>query len=304
MLGVLLLNTKYLRLFLNICEEKSIRKAAVSNFISPQGLSRIIKSMEEELKVMLFHRKHDGMELTEYGEVLKRYSEKILINMDSLEFELQDLKGKYSGNLNIACTYGVASAISPDFIINYKKINSKVNLNIKECPDLPVENEVYQGEASVGFTIGPVDTSKFDAILLDSRKLCLIVSKKNPLSKKDIVKFSDLKNEKLILISSEFKTYHNIIERCKKNGFDPTVELEVSEISLVHKFSALNYGCGVTVDYVVNDFKSDDVVALPIDDDTLKWEIYLITKKDAYLPRIAREFINNIKFNMKNNTEL
>lgn len=288
------MNTKNLIYFLQICKDKSLRKAAESKYITPQGLSRMIKSMEDDLQVKLFNRKHDGMELTEYGKVVKKYSQKILNNIDSMTKELEDLKRQNRIDLNIACTYGVASAISPDFLIEYRNSHPEINLNVMEAPDIQIENAISSGESTIGFTIGPVDTDLFDAVLIKTQDLRVLINKSNKISNKDSVSFDDLCKEKFILVNKNFKTYHNVSNRCINAGYEPNIALEVSEISLIHKYVSLNYGIGVTVDYVIEDIKYDNIVDLPFEDETLKWQIYLIAKKGSYLPRVAKDFITYI----------
>lgn len=289
------MDTKKLSSFLQVCKDKSLRKAAESKYITPQGLSRIIKSMEDELQVTLFYRNHDGMELTEYGKIVKKHGENILSIFNSMDNELECLKNTNDGDLGISCAYGVASALSPDFLLEYKKLYPKVCLSIIEKPDLFIEKSVYNGKSLIGFTISPVDNKRFNATLIKTHNLSLLVNKQNKLSQKKTVSISDLRNEKLILVNESFNTYHNIIDRCKDAGFTPNIELKVSEISMVHKFTSLNYGVGITVDYVIDDIKYDNVISIPFEDENIKWQIYLITKKGTYLPHIANDFINFIK---------
>ena len=50
------MDTKEIRSFRLVYEERSINKAAEQLFITPQGLSRIIHNLEEELQITLFER--------------------------------------------------------------------------------------------------------------------------------------------------------------------------------------------------------------------------------------------------------
>jgi len=64
---------------------------------------------------------------------------------------------------------------------------------------------------------------------------------------------------------------------------------------MAHKFCNLNYGISVTVDYIMQDIQFDNVYALPFEDESCTWEIYMITKKDAYLPHTVKNFIDYVK---------
>lgn len=55
------MDTKDLRCFRHVYEERSINQAAKQLFITPQGLSRIIAKLEGELQTELFKRTPMGM---------------------------------------------------------------------------------------------------------------------------------------------------------------------------------------------------------------------------------------------------
>lgn len=62
------MDTKDLRCFRLVYEERSINQAARHLFITPQGLSRIISRLEEELHTLLFERTSSGMIPTKTGD--------------------------------------------------------------------------------------------------------------------------------------------------------------------------------------------------------------------------------------------
>ena len=55
------MDTKDLRCFRLVYEERSINQAARHLFITPQGLSRIISRLESELHTCIFKRTSSGM---------------------------------------------------------------------------------------------------------------------------------------------------------------------------------------------------------------------------------------------------
>ena len=60
---------KTLEYYRKIYEKRSIRQAAAELYISPQGLSRTLYALEEELQVRLFERSVKGLEPTRAGEL-------------------------------------------------------------------------------------------------------------------------------------------------------------------------------------------------------------------------------------------
>ena len=69
---------KSLEYLLALERHGTINKAAESSYISQQGMSRVMDSMERELGVTLFVRSHSGIALTEEGATLCRYAQEIV----------------------------------------------------------------------------------------------------------------------------------------------------------------------------------------------------------------------------------
>ena len=75
---------KDLKYFVEIAELKSMRKAAVSLYISQPNLTRAIHGLEKELGGDLFIRSNRGVELTTLGEGFYFYAQSILQQMNEI----------------------------------------------------------------------------------------------------------------------------------------------------------------------------------------------------------------------------
>lgn len=75
------MDTKDIRSFRLVYEERSVNQAAKQLFITPQGLSRIIHKLEEELQIVLFERTKGGMVPTECGGLFLRTESGIIISI-------------------------------------------------------------------------------------------------------------------------------------------------------------------------------------------------------------------------------
>ena len=62
------MNIQQLQLFSDVVRFGSVNKAAQANYTSPSTLSRSIRELEKATHIVLFHRRHDGMQLTHQGE--------------------------------------------------------------------------------------------------------------------------------------------------------------------------------------------------------------------------------------------
>lgn len=76
---------KHIEFFLACVECGSLGKAAQQLYTSQPNVSKVIREMEEELKVSLFERTPRGLRLTEVGHEIYEYAQNVSLNMKLLQ---------------------------------------------------------------------------------------------------------------------------------------------------------------------------------------------------------------------------
>ncbi|MGL6201412.1 MAG: LysR family transcriptional regulator [Lachnospiraceae bacterium] len=288
------MNIKDLYYLQQVITCNSIRKAANALYITPQGLSKSIRNLETELGYKLLERTPYGVEATPHGLIVLKHAEPILNRMKNMEDELDNVHEILDGRINIACAYGITSALELPYLMEFKKTHPNIEININEEPDLIVEELVRSEKVQLGFTIGPVNDDEFKSQLIRHHKLKLLVNTKNGLSNKRSVCFKELNKEAFILVNEKFKTHHTILQNCKAAGFQPNIVTDIAEISMAHKYCHQNLGIGVTVDYVLDDIKFDNVIPIDFDNDNCNWDIYIISRREEQPSPAEQLFIDYV----------
>ncbi|GLB31522.1 LysR family transcriptional regulator [Lacrimispora amygdalina] len=288
---------EHIKYFLEICNCKSISKASKNLYLSQQALSSAVKRIETDLGVELFIRNQSGMILTPYGESFKERAIKIIQHMESISSDFEQIRKKEQQILNIAMSFGVISALPEGYINNFKLLHPDIILNITEYQDLPCEEAILNEHEDIGFNIAPIDETSFDCQTILKNRMCILVSKDNPLSQNVEIDFHQLKNEEFLLLNNNFKLRHNFVKKCKEAGFNPKISLETMELILIHNFSRLNKGIGVGVHFIGMDIA--DVKAIPFKNPDCTWEVCVIIKKNRPLTPAMKcflDYINNQKY--------
>lgn len=99
-----------LKTFLVVAREGHLTRAAERLHISQPAVSAQIKSLEQELGVTLFQRKHSGVQLTKAARTLLPQAEKVLAAATELMSQAKRLTGRVVGRL----TLGII--LNPEFI--------------------------------------------------------------------------------------------------------------------------------------------------------------------------------------------
>lgn len=104
------MNIRELEYYKMVCQQKSITKAAHTLYMTPQGLSKIIKNIENELEATLLNRTSSGITLTKSGEYLYEHLEDFLVPYHHICSKIRCIEQRFlQGEGNVAFTVGDSS---------------------------------------------------------------------------------------------------------------------------------------------------------------------------------------------------
>lgn len=274
------MNIKDLNTFITVAENKNLTRASKLLYMTPQGVSKIIKNLESESDCELFLRTGNGMELSECGQHFFEYAKKANSEYHKMRQELLWIKQKERGVVDLLSAFGILRLITPECLRDFKEKYPEIEFHYRECPDKQIERWFQAGEGNVAFSLAPCDEALYDVLELESFPVKLLVNKAHPLSRKSSVIIEDLKDEPLYIESSEFKIHDRIVGKCQEAGFKPNIIFETSGFSLCHKMVRENKGISVTVDFVSDDMGHSNMVLIPFSDDNYEWKICMLTRKN------------------------
>ena len=267
-----------LMFFEEACRSGSLSRAAGKLFISQQGLSAAISSLEKELGCPLLVRGPKGVTPTEDGRFLLSQADVIL--------EADRACTRYFAArrpvqvLRIACAFGALSEFADAALSRFTEQNPIIRLEITEYTDNLCDDAVRSGVADVGLSVLPVDTAQFSAVPLFSSKMCLLVHRSNPLAEKAAVSLAELDGVKMVIPDGSFKSPAVFLDHCAALGVQPDIRRRVGEIFTVHRLvlSHPTY-VGLSVVSVIQSDNNPDLVLLPFADHTQDWVVCLIRRK-------------------------
>lgn len=129
------MNDKQIEIFLAVHRFSNCTQAAESMFMSQSAISKSIKSLEEELKCLLFNRINGKMVLTEAGQLMKDFSVDFLTRKKKLFADISCLTADEArpafniGGIPCTCEYDVMNIITsfqlnvPGYKVEYFEAN-------------------------------------------------------------------------------------------------------------------------------------------------------------------------------------
>lgn len=187
-----------LHYFKTVCQEGSFARAAEVLYLSPQGLSKAIHKLEDELGAPLFTSTAGGIAMTEYGRLLRARADEYLVRHQSILNEMRALREGAARALTIGIQAGFSEGLGPDFLLNFILQNPDLAVQVRSFPHSRLAPAMRQPDIPVWVMPGGYDESLFDPLYEHTEKLFLLVSEDHPLARQDRVTLDDLRPYPLI----------------------------------------------------------------------------------------------------------
>lgn len=278
-----------------ICSKGSLNKAAKALFITPQGLSRVLKNLETELDCTLVNRIASGLEVTESGKCLLEYARKVTAEYDRMKERIESIQERAYGSVELLMAYDVIRLLGTDCFADFQTMNSQISVTCWEYPDRIAERMLAENQGNVGISIGPFAGELFHIQPLMKCRLYLIVYEGHPLSDKAQVTVEDLKEEPLYMENSSFKINEFVQRQCWLKGFEPNIVFEASSFDICYKMCRMKKGISVVLDFVHEDMKTDGLVRIPFAEPNMEMEIALLIPKNRPREHAVETFCSYLK---------
>ena len=288
------MNKRNLEYFLKVYDLKSISRAAEELFISPQGLSKTISRLEDELDVELFKHKSNRIIPTAEAANLAAHAKSILLEYDLIENHLFKT-GRSKKPAKIACSYDVPQMIPTEFFVRFDESNPDLRMQIREYPENMILERLDKSKVEVAIVSGPLDEIDYDIIPIFTVPYCLVINKDHPLAKREAIRLEDLDDEPLAVKDIQSRISAMQILEFSKHESSPDYILESSDAHLIHAMAESGTAIAVTLTYLANKIKSDAVVVRPFEDDIFTKTIYLVKKKNYVMSYEGEQLYESIR---------
>ena len=280
---------RQLKYFVKVAELLSFSKAAKALYITQSTLSQQIKQLEDELDMALFFRNNHKVTLTEAGETFLEGAKKTLAEADDNKAKIMDLALGHRGVLNIGVTYSFGSILT-ETVLAFKKEFPDVQLNICYRNVMELMELVSDGE--LDFALSFRSSEKYESVeshILFDNKLCIVVREDHPLTRKSIVRLSDLEDFEVILPSIGLQARNAFDTIIAERNLNLKVAIEANEVNTILNLLRKSNYITVLSETVV--LEHSGLVTVEIDDAECSMEGCLHFCANRYRKRSTEEFI-------------
>lgn len=290
------MNLEQLRNFACVYDAKSILKASESLFITQQGLSKSIRSLEKQVGTALFIRTHAGVIPTAAADSIIGNAKTILAEQRDMEAKLRELT---------AGREDVVTVSSNNMMLQVFPIGTKVKIESTapnaawiyyERTEREIIADVREGKCDFAFSSNPPDETGLYVRKIVTFPLYAMVHASNPLSRKRVLHLTDLEGEDIVAFTADWNLRATLTDYLEEKGFSYRYS-EYGAQDAIHLYTLVNnkLGVGIVPSLLMKYLPASPKVKYVPFDEKIVWALSVFAKEDSpkrgLVDRVADAFV-------------
>ncbi|MCB1857263.1 MAG: LysR family transcriptional regulator [Gammaproteobacteria bacterium] len=181
-----------LQVFFTVARLLSFTKAAESLHMTQPAVTFQVRQLEEYFNTRLFDRTHNRISLTEAGNRVYAYADKIFVLYNEMENAVREMTGEVTGSLTIGASTTIAEYMLPSLLGNFKKRYPDIGIHLKVSNTEGIVSMVENNTIDLGVVEAPVANKNLVVERCRADHLVAIVPPDHPEAQRETLTYEDL----------------------------------------------------------------------------------------------------------------
>jgi LysR family transcriptional regulator, carnitine catabolism transcriptional activator len=281
--------SRQLRAFVLVAQHHNFTRAAEALFITPSGLSVLIRELEHQLGFRLFDRTTRHVALTAHGSQLLAVARRSLQELDTAMSRIAETVRETSDTLSVGAGLLHAANIFPTAIREFRSRRPDVRIRLFDADSTSVVARIQAGDLDIGFGFfksapGIVRTRFF-------RFPLMVIHPENATSpRRSSMTWSALRGERLILQAPPAPLRQLINEHLTQAGVEAQSAMEVNRLDTLIAMVEAGEGTGIVSASTLPVCRHRNVVMTRLVNPVALVDFYQIRNRGRKLSPAAEEF--------------
>ncbi|NUN64105.1 LysR family transcriptional regulator [Pseudanabaena biceps] len=290
-----------LRILKAIAAEGSFKRAADSLYVSQPAVSLQVQHLERQLDVPLFDRGGRRAQLTEAGQLLLSYGDRILSLCQETCRAIDDLQNLNGGTLIIGASQTTGTYLMPQMIGLFRKKYPEVSVQLHVHSTRRTAWSVANGQVDLAIIGGEIPADLLDSLEITpyaEDELALILPTSHPLTQVGALPIEELYKLQFITLDSQ-STIRKAIDRVLlDSSVDPrqlTIAMELNSIEAIK--NAVQAGLGaafLSVTAIEKELQMGALQRVQIEGVVIKRMLLQIRNPNRYRSKATEAFCNEV----------
>lgn len=234
-----------LRLFVAICEERSLSEAAVREHLTTSAVSKRLAGLEQQIGTPLLERSRRGIRLTAAGEALLPAASALLKSMAHMQAQLSDYAGGVHGHVRVAATVSSVASFLPGDVAAFMQRHPSVRVSLDERWSRDVVRSVLDGSADLGVYWDAIAAPNLEVFPYRADRLVVLVHKEHVLAQRKRVSFIETLSYEQVAIKGGGVTQLTQQRLAIAEGLPLKYHVQVGSFDAACRIVAANLGIAI-----------------------------------------------------------
>ena len=227
------MNLKQLEAFYLVVKRKGVTRAAEELNVTQPAVTIQVKSLEKSLNLELIQHLGKRVQLTEAGELLYQYADKIFDLVGEASEKMKDFKKLMRGTLKIGTTKNYARYIMPSLLSTFQKRFPRIKVILDEGNSENMARSVLEMENELALISQLNLDRKIRSLFFSTVEFVLVASPAHRFSERNSISLRELNGEPVILREKGSGSRAAILRKFQEYGIWPSVIIEASSLDFI-----------------------------------------------------------------------
>lgn len=280
-----------LEVFLTVAREGSFSRAAEKLYRTQPAVSQAIRKLEREVGESLFDRSSRDGTLTDAGEMLHDYAQKLLNLRSEARLALTELREMHKGKLAIAANEFTCLYLLP-VLADFRRLYPMIKITVLRSLASRIPADVLEHGAELGVLSFNPEEALLRSIAVYRDELAFVVNPRHPLASTKQVNIRQLGAESFVAHNVQSPYRAKVLETFKRHKTPLNMDVELPTIEAIKRFVSQGSGVALVPGICVEaEIASGELVRVPVRDLNIERKLRVIYRKNASLSHAARAFL-------------
>ncbi|MCI0621893.1 MAG: LysR family transcriptional regulator [Acidobacteria bacterium] len=280
-----------LETFRAVAQEGSFSRAAQKLGRTQPAVSQAIRKLELEIEEPLFDRSSRDGTLTDAGEVLLEYAERLLNLRGEARVALRELRENQRGKLSLAANEFTCLYLLP-VLHRFRHLHPMIQIEVRRSLASRIPNELLRHAVELGVLSFRPDDPLLHSIVVFRDELAFVVHPRHPLARKRAVKVRQLGSESFVAHNVPSPYRIKVVQAFQQCKTPLHMGVELPTIEAIKKFVTLGNGVALVPGICVeNEVRRGELIRVPVRDLSLERKLRIVYRKAKSLSHAARAFL-------------
>lgn len=234
-----------LQLFVAVCEEGSLARAAQREALVPSALSKRIAALEADVGVALLLRQRRGVLPTPAGEALLGRAREVLLAMEAARTELGDFGAGAQGSVRVLASPSALAEALPDDLAHFMARHPRLRISVEEAVSPAIVRSLRDGTADLGVYWDAIDSAELQLARYRSDHLCAAMAPGHALARRPSLRLADTLAHEAVVVAVGGQMDRLLRRQVALLGAVQSPRLQVSSMEAACRMVAAGLGLAI-----------------------------------------------------------